>query len=103
MLGKDSIQIINNTTIYAEKTYSPNFTLDDKIFCLSLNYDSDNNYLHVNGKEVCKFKAKDSELKKYNLFLGSISKDYDKKGVSDIGLNGYVNDFSFGTSPSNYK
>ena len=64
--------------------YSPNFTLDDKIFCLSLHYNSDNSYLFVNGKEVCKFKAKNSELKKYNLCLGSISKDYDKKNVSDI-------------------
>ena len=34
--GKDFIQKINNTTIYAEKVYSPNFTLYDKIFCLSL-------------------------------------------------------------------
>ena len=59
--------------------YSPNFTLDDKIFCLSLHYNSDNSYLFVNGKEVCKFKAKNSELKEYNLCLGSISKDYDKK------------------------
>ena len=27
VLGKDLIQKINNTTIYAEKMYSPNFTL----------------------------------------------------------------------------
>ena len=99
VLGKDLIQKINNTTVYAEKMYSPNFTLDDKIFCLSLLYNSDNSYLFVNGKEVCKFKAKNSELKKYNLCLGSISKDYDKKDVSDIGLNGLVYDFSFDTSP----
>ena len=75
VLGKDLIQKINNTTIYAEKMYSPNFTLDDKIFCLSLDYNSDNSYLFVNGKEVCKFKAKNSELKKYNLYLRSISKE----------------------------
>ena len=63
-LGKDFIQKINNTTIYAEKMYSLNFTLDNKIFCLSLHYNSDNNYLFVNSKEFCKFKAKNSELKK---------------------------------------
>ena len=44
--------------------YSPNFTLDDKIFCLSLHHNSDNSHLFVNGKKVCKFKAKNSELKK---------------------------------------
>ena len=38
--------------------YSPNFTLDHKVFCLSLHYNSDNSYLFVNGKEVCRFKAK---------------------------------------------
>ena len=79
--------------------YSPNFTVDDKIFCLSLHYNSDNSYLFVNGKEVCEFKAKNSELKKYNPCLGSISKDYDKKDVSDIVLNGIAYDFSFDTSP----
>ena len=29
------IQKINDKTIYAEKMYSPNFTVDNKIFCLS--------------------------------------------------------------------
>ena len=99
MFGKYFIRKINNTTIYAEKIYSPNFTLDDKIFCLSLHCNSDNSYLFANGKEVCKFKAKNSVLKKYNLCSGSISKDYDKKDVSNIGLNGFVYDFSFDTSP----
>ena len=99
VLGKEFIQKINNTTIYAEKMYLPNFTLDDKIFCLSLHYNSDNSYLFVNGKEICKFKTKSSELKKYNLCLGSISKDHDKKDVSDIGLNGLVYDFSVDNSP----
>ena len=63
VLVKDLIQKINNTTIYAEKMYSSNFTLDDKIFCLSLYYNSDNSYLFVNGIKVCKFKAKNSGLK----------------------------------------
>ena len=29
--------------------YSPNFTVDNKIFCLSLHYNGDNTYLFVNG------------------------------------------------------
>ena len=31
--------------------YSPNFTVDSEIFCLSLHYNSDNSYLFVNGKQ----------------------------------------------------
>ena len=38
--------------------YSPNFTVDNKIFCLSLHYNGDNSSLFLNGKEVIKFKAK---------------------------------------------
>ena len=52
VLGHGLIQKINDTTIYAEKMYSPNFTVDNKIFCLSLNYNDDNSYLFVNGKEI---------------------------------------------------
>ena len=42
VLGHGLIQNINDTTIYAEKTYSPNFTVDNKTFCLNLHYYSDN-------------------------------------------------------------
>ena len=45
--------------------YSSNFTVNNKMFCLSLHYNGDNSYLFVNGKEVTKFKAKTSELIKY--------------------------------------
>ena len=47
--------------------YSPNFTVDNKIFCLSLHCNGDNSYLFVNGKEVTKFKANNSELIKYRM------------------------------------
>ena len=33
--GKDFVQGINDTTIYAEKLYSINFTENNKKFCLS--------------------------------------------------------------------
>ena len=69
VLGHSLIQNINDTTIYAEKMYSPNFTVDNKIFCLSLHYNGDNSYLFVNGKEVTKFKAKNSELIKCPMCL----------------------------------
>ena len=78
VLGHGLIQTINDTTIYAAKMYSPNFTVDGKIFCLSLHCNGDNSYLFVNGREVTKFKAKNSELIKYHMCLGGLSKDYDR-------------------------
>ena len=52
LLGLDFIQKVNDTTIYAEKVYSPNFAVANKTFCLSLDYKCDNSYLFVNGKEI---------------------------------------------------
>ena len=94
VLGHGLIQKINDATIYAEKMYSPNFTVDNKIFCLSLHYNGDNSYLFVNGKEGTKFKAKNSELIKYPMCLGGLSKDYTENSRKDTGLYGNVYDFS---------
>ena len=57
-MGKDYIQKINDTTIYAEKMFYRNFTDPGKKFILSLHYNGENGYLFVNGKEELKFKAK---------------------------------------------
>ena len=51
VLGKDFVQRINNTTIYAEKIYKTNFTEQSKTFVLSLHYNGDNSYLFVNGSQ----------------------------------------------------
>ena len=75
VLGKDFVQRINGTTIYAEKLHSINFTEKNKKFCLSLHYNAANIYLFVNGTEIHKFKAKDSEIVASPLCLGNISKD----------------------------
>ena len=56
--------------------YSINFTVTKKLFCLSLHYNGANSYLFVNGTEICKFKAKDSEIVASPLCLGNISKDW---------------------------
>ena len=66
-MGDFIVQGINDTTLYAEKIYSQNFTAVNKKFVLSLHYNGDNSYLVVNGKRELKFKAKDIEilLKKY--------------------------------------
>ena len=58
VIGKDFVQGINDTTLYADKVYSQNFTKPSKKFVLSFHYNGDNSYLFVNGKPELKFKAK---------------------------------------------
>ena len=94
VLGKDFVQGLENTTIYVEKMYSTNFTIDNKTFCLSSRYNGDNSYLFVNGKEINTFKTKDSKIVPYPLCLGNISKDFSPSEMRKTGLNGYVYDFS---------
>ena len=53
------------STLTAERMYSINFTLTKKKLCLSLHYNGGNSYLFVNGTEIIKFKAKDSEQVHY--------------------------------------
>ena len=74
--------------------YLINFTVTKKKFCLSLHYNGANSYLFVNVTEICKFKAKDSEVVATPLCLVNISKDWSVDNVKKTGLNGYVYDFS---------
>ena len=78
----------------AKKMYSINFTVAEKKFCLSLHYNRVNSYLFVNGTEMVKFKAKDSEIVAAPLCLGNISKDWSVGNMKRTGFNGYVYDFS---------
>ena len=73
ILGKGLTQGLEHT-LTAEKIYSINFTVTKKKFCLSLYYNGVNSYLFVNGTEIYKFKAKDSEIVATPLCLGNISK-----------------------------
>ena len=59
-----------------------------------MHYNGANSYLFVNGTEIIKFKAKDSEIKAYPLCLGNISKDFSVDNMKRTGLKGYVYDFS---------
>ena len=61
---------------------------------LSLHYNGANSYLFVNGKEIHKFTAKDSEINPYELCLGNISKDWSVDDMKKTSLKGYVYDFS---------
>ena len=63
-------------TLTAEKMYSISFTVTKNKFCLSLHYNGANSYLFVNGTEIHKLKAKDSEIVAAPLYLGNISKDW---------------------------
>ena len=94
VLGKDFVQGSDNTTIYAEKLYSINFTKTNTKFCLSLHYNGSNSYLFVNGTEIHKFKTKDSEILAAPLCLGNISRNFSVDKMKKTGLNGYVYDFS---------
>ena len=79
-------------TLTAEKMYSINFTATKKKFCLSLHYNRANSYLFINGTEVYKFKAKDSEIVASTLRLGNISKDWSTDSMKKTGFNGYIYD-----------
>ena len=50
--------------------------------------------MFVNGVEQTKFKAKGSEIKRYPLCLGNISKDFSSTNAQKTGLYGHVYDFS---------
>ena len=93
ILGKGPTQGLEHT-LSAEKMYSINFTENNKKFCLSLHYNGANSYLFVNGIEIYKFKAKDSEIVATPLCLGNISKDWSVDNMKKTRLNGSVYDFS---------
>ena len=93
ILGKGPTQGLEHT-LTAEKMYSINFTVTRKKFCLSLHYNGANSYLFVNGTEIIKFKAKDSEIVATPLCLGNISKDWSVDNMKRTGFNGYAYGFS---------
>ena len=76
VMGKNFIQGINDTTIYAEKLFHNNFTEFGVKFVLSLHYNGDNSYLFANGREELKFKAKDDQLITEKLCLGNLSSEW---------------------------
>ena len=50
--------------------------------------------MFLNGAEIYKFKAKDSEIVASPLCLGKISKDWSIDNMKKTGFNRYVYDFS---------
>ena len=66
---------------------------------MSFDYNETNSYLFVNGIEIIKFKAKDSEIVPTPLCLGNISNDWSIDNMKITGFTGYVYDFSVDYNP----
>ena len=58
-----------------------------------MHYNGANSYLFVNGTEIIKFKAKDSEILTFSLCLWNISKDWSHDNMKKTGFNDYIYDF----------
>ena len=101
VMGKDFIQGINNTTIYAEKLFHNNFTEFGVKFVLSLHYNGDDSYLFANGRQELKFKAKASHLVKEKLCIGNLSDQWTTSESEKTGLYGNISDFVVDHEPIN--
>ena len=83
-------------TLTPEKMYSINFAITKKKFCLSLHYNGVNSYLFVNGTEIYKFKAKESDILLGSRCFENISKNWSVDNMKRTGFTGNVYyDFSF--------
>ena len=76
--------------------YSINFTKEYTNFCLSLHCNGANSYLFVNGTDIIRFKAKNSNIVARLLCSGNISKDCSTYNMRKSSFTGYVYDFSIG-------
>ena len=61
---------------------------------MSLHYNGADSYLFINGTEIIKFKAKDSEIIANPLCLGNISNEWLVNNMKEAGFKGYVYDLS---------
>ena len=93
IMGDGFVQGIADTTLYAEKTYSQNFTQPSKKFVLSLHYNGNDSYLFVNGRQELKFKTKREHLIKKKLCIGNLSDQWTTDESEKTGLYGDIYDF----------
>ena len=93
--GKRQTKGLDDTSITAEAEYSINFSRSERnFFFLSFHYNGINSFLFINATKIYQFKAKDSEIEKYPLSLGNISKDFSVDRMKKTGLNGCAYDFN---------
>ena len=64
-----------------------------------MHYNGANSYLFVNGTEIYKFKANDSEIVVGPICLGNISKGWSVDNIKRTGFTSYVYDFSVDYDP----
>ena len=95
VLGKDFIQRINGTTIYAEKIYKQTFREPNKKFVLSLHYSGNNSYLFINVVQELKFKIQSftNDMKSEVFCIGNILSDLSSTNSTKTGLYGNVYNF----------
>ena len=92
IMDKEFVQGINDTTIYAEKSFYRIFTDPGKTFVLSLHYNGNNSYLFVNGRQELKFKTKTDQLVKEKLCIGNLSDQWTTSESEKTGLYGNLYD-----------
>ena len=63
ILGKGPKQGLYDTILTAEAQYSINFSISNKKFCLSLQYNESNSFLFINATKIYQFKVKDYKIK----------------------------------------
>ena len=74
--GKNVLILSKEPTQGLDDTALPEEANLNYVFVLRLHYNGSNSFLFVNATKVYQFKAKNSEIKDYALFLGNISKDF---------------------------
>ena len=92
LMGKDFIQGIDDTTIYAEKNFKTNFTDPGNKFVLSLHYNGTNSYLFVNGYQELKFTEKNAKIPKSILNIGNLSAGWDTADIPKSSMYGNIYD-----------
>ena len=92
VMGKDFIQGINDTTLYAEKEFHNNFTELGVKFVLS--YNGDNSYLFANSYQELKLKTINDQVLKEKLFLGNLSNNWTTNNSTKTGVYGRIYDFA---------
>ena len=95
VLGKGPTYGINWSFGSPEKKFSINFSKANTKFCLGLHYNTDYNYLLVNGKEISNFKVDNENVNFITQFcFGSISNGFTTIEYREVYLKGNVYDFS---------
>ena len=92
VMGKDFVQGINYTTLYAEKEFHNKFTELGLKFVLSLHYNGDHSYLFANGYQELKFKAKNDPILKEKLCLGNLRKEWTTNNSAKTEVYGNIYD-----------